>query len=330
MAEVLTQAVSSPAEAPDPFHGQTPSLSEFQEYRLSGEVPERFKPAEEAESVPAEQQAEGEKPENATDPAPENDQEPPEGIGQKARRRFEKLLAEKKELERRVAQSAKPDTPPAPSAAPTPPPQIPPTRPEPTLNDKNEDGTLKYADYEAFVKELGRWSAEQAFHEIRQRELQQQQTKQVREKVESDRARYGDEFESVIEPTAGAIMGNQAIPLDVKKMMAKSDVLPELLYTVGTDEKTMRELIRLAQNDPDQAKYYIAELASGIRQELAAEEATPEPEERAPEPKKTSAPKPPVPVTGGSSRAFNVSDDSLSPEEWARQRNAQLARRNKA
>ena len=50
MAE--TQAVSSPAEAADPFEGQTPTLAEFNEYRNSGELPERFKPAV-AESAPA-------------------------------------------------------------------------------------------------------------------------------------------------------------------------------------------------------------------------------------------------------------------------------------
>ena len=320
---VETQAASSPAEAADPFNGQTPTLSEFNSYRQSGEVPPRFAP----EPVPAAVPAEGDEPENAPHPAAEDDQELPEGIGNKARRRFEKLLADKKELERRLAavQTAKPETqtalPAAPEAV-----QTAPTRPEPTVADKNADGTLKYADYAAFIKDLGRWSAEQTLYESRQRDMQQQQGQQVQQKVESDRERYGEEFDTVIEPTAGAIMSNKQIPLEVKRMLAQSDVLPELVYTIGTDDKTMQKLVRVAQSDPQQAMYYIAELSAQIRAELAAPVAETESHE-APEPRRTSAPKPPSPVTGPSSRAFDVSDESLSAEDWMRKRNAQVARR---
>ena len=45
--------------------------------------------------------------------------------------------------------------------------------------------------------------------------------------------------------------------------------------------------------------------------------------------KTTSAPKPPSPVGGGSSRAFDVSDESLSADAWFHKRNADLARRGK-
>ena len=315
-----TQAVSSPAEMQDPFNGQSPSVREFNNYRVTGEVPARFTPAEDAEPAPAEP-AEGDEPENAPETAPENDQEPPEGIGNKARRRFEKLLAENKAL--KAAQQAKPDVPAVPSPAPQAP-QMAPTRPEPTVNDTNEDGTLKYADYADFVKALGRWSAEQTLYEAHQREVQQRQIHQVQESVEDARKRYGDEFDSVIEPTAATIMGDKTIPIAVKQMMADSDVLPELIYTIGTDQKTMKELERLARANPSQAIRYIATLEANIRLELASDKPA---DSAAPEPKKTSAPKPPSPVNGASSRAFDVSDESLSPDEWARKRNQQLARR---
>jgi hypothetical protein len=319
-----TQAAPSPAEEQDPFNGIAPTLTEWNKYRQSGDVPERFK-AEPAEPAPAAEPAEGEKPENEPETAPDNEQEPPEGIGNKARRRFEKLLAEKKDLERKLAQQAKPDEKPAPSAAPQTQ-QIAPTRQKPTLADKNDDGTLKYSDYATFVEDLGTWSAEQTLHKARVAELQQKQSEQIQENIETARRRYGDEFDEVIEPTAGAIMGNASIPVEVKRMMAQSDVLPELVYTIGTDQKTMKELERLAKANPSQAIRYIATLEVGIREELAAE---PEPKET-PEPKKsTAAPKPPAPVNGPSSRAFDVSDDSLSPEEWARKRNAQLARQGR-
>jgi hypothetical protein len=316
-----TQAASSPVEATDPFNGQSPTLHEFNSYRATGEVPARFAPAEDADPEPADETpAEGEEPETAPETAPEDDQEPPEGIGNKARRRFEKLLAENKAL--KAAQQAKPDVTPVPSPAPQAA-QVAPTSPEPTVNDTKDDGTLKYADYADFVKALGRWSAEQTLHEAHQREVQQRQVSQVQENVEDARKRYGTEFDSVIEPTAATIMGDKTIPMQVKQMLSESDVLPELIYTIGTDQKTMKELERLSRVNPSQAIRYIATLEAGIRLELAAE-----PNAAAtPEPKKTAAPKPPSPVNGASSRAFDVSDESLSPDDWARKRNQQLASR---
>ena len=109
-------------------------------------------------------------------------------------------------------------------------------------------------------------------------------------------------------------------------MLAKSDILPDLVYTLGTDDATMQKLIRVAKSDPQQAMYYIAELSAGIRQELAADTDP----ALIPEPRKTTAPKPPSIVTGASSRAFDVSDESLSAEDWMRKRNQQLARRGQS
>lgn len=311
MAE--TQTASSPIEMQDPFNGQTPTLREFNDYRVTGEVPARFQveeTVEEAESATADA------PEQTAESQPDA-QEPPKVS--EAEKRIKQLLSEKKELERKLAQTVKPDV----SASSPAPQQVPLTRPKPTLNDKNDDGSLRYGDYAEFIADVGAWSAEQTLYAVRQREVQQQQHRQIEENIEEAKRRYGQEYDDVIEPTAGAIMGNQAIPAAVKQMMANSDVLPELVYTIGTDQKTMKELERLSRVNPAQAIRYIATLEVGIRQKLAAEE------NPAPEPKRTAAPKPPAPVTGASSRAFDVSDDSLSPEEWMRKRNAQLARRGK-
>ena len=319
--ETPTQAVSSPAETQDPFNGQSPTLHEFNSYRVTGEIPARFAPVEEADPATADP-AEGDEPENEPETAPEDDQELPEGIGNKARRRFEKLLAENKAL--KAAQQAKPDVTPVSSTA-LQVATMAPARPEPTVNDKNEDGTLKYADYADFVKALGRWSAEQTLQEAHQREVQQREVSQVQENVEDARKRYGAEFDSVIEPTAATIMGDNTIPLQVKQMMADSDVLPELIYTIGTDQKTMKELESLARANPSKAIRYIAALEANIRLELSDEPSA----TAAPEQKKTGAPKPPSPVNGASSRAFDVSDESLSADDWARKRNQQLAIRGR-
>jgi len=65
----------------------------------------------------------------------------------------------------------------------------------------------------------------------------------------------------------------------------------------------------------------VFEYEQGIREKQ-------KPSEKAPEPKKSTwTAKPPSPVGGTSSRSFDVSDESLSPEEWMRKRNAQLERK---
>ena len=313
-----TQVVSSPTEVQDPFNGQTPTLREFTNYRQTGDVPERFKPAETVEAATTDTPEQTTDSENVTASETEETQEQPHKVSG-AEKRIKQLLAEKKALEARLAQQ---DVKPAPSAAP----QMPPTRPEPTRYDIKDDGTLKYESDIEFVKDVGRWSAEQTLHETRQREIQQQQTRQIVENIEDARKRYGEEFENVIEPTAATIMANKDIPVAVKQMMADSDVLPELVYTIGTDEKTLKELERLSRVNPTQAMRYIATLEAGIHQELAADEPV---VEDAPEPKRTSAPPPPKPVSGTSSRGFDVSDDSLSPELWMKKRNEQVAQRRK-
>src|SRR5690348_4374080 len=60
-------AESQTAEAVDPFNGEQPTLAEFNEYRQTGELPARFKPAvTAAEAAPA-ATSEGEKPESAAE-----------------------------------------------------------------------------------------------------------------------------------------------------------------------------------------------------------------------------------------------------------------------
>src|ERR1035437_2743628 len=137
MPEVLTPAASSPVEVVDVFNGQTPTLREFNAYRQSGEVPERFKPAEAAEAATADTPEQTADSENVTDSETEETQEQPHKVSG-AEKRIKQLLAENKAL--KEAQQAKPNVVSAPSAAP----QFPPTRPEPVRYDANEDGTLKY------------------------------------------------------------------------------------------------------------------------------------------------------------------------------------------
>lgn len=310
-----TQAASSPAEVEDVFKGQNVSMSEFSKYRTEGELPERFKPA--AESEPAGTPEETETPE-AEEPetAPESDPEETQELKPKTAKRIQQLLDKNKELERKLAekQDVKTDSSPTPV----------PTRTKPTAEDKDDKGNPKFATYEDFVEELADWKAEQRLESAKREQVQQEAQKALKSKLDDARARY-DDADDVIFPANQAIQ-NAKMPLVVKEVFAQSDLFVDLCYVVGSDPAELKKFIELAQSDPRAAIGKVFEYERGIREEFSKDE-TPRDDkgkfEKAPE-KKTSAPKPAATVGGASSRAFDVSDDSLSPDEWMRKRNKQL------
>lgn len=316
-----TQAASSPVETADVFKGETPTLHEFQQYRESGEVPERFKAdtaASQAAEKPEQQQA-------APESAPEDDQEPPPEIGNKAKRRFEKLLAENKELQRKLEATAKPDVSSAPSAAqtaPQPAPQQQATRPKPTVDATKPDGTPQFATYEDYVEELADWKAEQRMETAKRQQAEQEAQKALKTQMDDARARYED-AEEVIFPTAEAI-GKANIPQVVKQVLEDSDVFVDLCYVIGSDPDELKKFVALAQSNPRAAIGKVFEYENGIKAELAKSGKS---SATAPEKKKTQAPAPPSPVGGSAARSFDVNDDSLSADEWFRKRNAQVEKR---
>lgn len=90
---------------------------------------------------------------------------------------------------------------------------------------------------------------------------------------------------------------------------------PEVAYHLATNHTEARALAQM--NNHMAARELIR-----LSHQLAAQ-STPD------EPKRTSAPKPPSPVSGGSSRVFDVSDETISADEWLKNRNASLQRRGK-
>jgi hypothetical protein len=172
------------------------------------------------------------------------------------------------------------------------------------------------------------WKAEQHLERYKQDQAKQQQINALKAKLDESRSRYED-ADAVIFPAAKAIQDAQ-MPLAVKEVFAQSDVFTDLCYVVGSEPDELKKFIDLAQTNPRAALARVFEYERGIREELAKTGSADEPDNgKAPEKKSTSAPKPPSPVSGGSSRAFDVSDESLSPEEWARKRAAQLEKRKK-
>ena len=328
MSEQQTQAASSPAETEDVFHGETPTLEEFNHYRSSGEVPARFKPAEPAASATADapeqtaDPAEDESPEHAPESDPEKAQEPPAKPISPAEKRIKQLLAEKKELERKLAAQAptdvKPESSTAPAAQQKPDPQY--TRPKPKPDGMSQDGK-PYETYEDYVEDLANWSGDQKVAQFQRQQAEQQAQSVVRQKIEDARTRYEDADETIF-PTAKAIHDAQ-IPHVVKAVIEDSDVYVDLCYVAGSDPDELAKFIALAQSNPRAAIGKVFEYERGIKEALAKNGNA----ETAPEKKRTQAPPPPTPVGGTSSRAFDVNDDSLSADEWFRKRNAQLDKR---
>lgn len=325
MAET-TQAASSTEEVADVFNGQQPTMAEYSRYRKDGELPERFKTAEHSDLATDDDpestdETEGESLKPSPDSDPDDKQEPTAPT--KADKRIKQLLAERYELEQKLAAATKPgdkqDSTPTKANEST---QY--AFPKPTAEDKNPDGTPKFKDYEDVVEAISRWAAKEERTTWEREHAAQEADKSLRGKYEEARERYED-ADAVIIPASKAIQ-EAKIPLAVKEVFGQSEFLMDLCYVVGSDPDELEKFIALAQTNPRAAIGKVFEYERGIREALS----TPRDDKgkfEAPETKKTSAPKPAATVNGSTSRAFDVSDESLSAEEWARQRRQQLAKK---
>jgi hypothetical protein len=349
---VVPSAPSADSEVVDVFKGKEVSMAEYDKYRQSNELPERFKAADTEEPAPSQEIPEGEKPESEPDSDPDKQQEKPaKPKHQTSAERVAVLNAKVEELWSeedpdllKIAQitatiekiekgaSAKRKTEVAPVAEQPKPAEPQYTRPKPTVDDKGEDDNPKYATYEDFVEDLSDWKAEQRLAKQQREQQQQEQQSKLQRAIEDGKSIYGDDFGKIADDTAGALVGDANVPLLVKQRIARSEMLPHLVYTIGSDSAELERFVDMAKADPFKALDYIALVENGIAEELAGNKAdeagrndkgqfvSKEP----PAKPKTSAPKPPTPVSGTSTGAFDVSDESLSPEEWMRQRNRQL------
>lgn len=347
-------AASSPAEV-DPFNGIEPTLQEFSEWRTTGKVGERFAPpAEKAEAAPADEPeetaSEGE-PESAGDSETPQHQEPkkPRTAAQRIAQ-LEAAIEQEWEKEEpdpvRVAQlnatiekirgrvERKTDPAPVAQQESKPQPQAQPqqyTRPKPSVDAKDDQGNPKYATYEDYVEDLADWKAEQREVAFRREFAQQEALKAFRSKLDEASARY-ENAEQVIVPTLQKL--NEApIHPQLKEVIGSSDVFADLGYVLGSEPGALEEFVSLAQRNPRAALAKVFEYEAAIREELAKPEQQRGKDgkfiaEKAPEKRETKAPKPPTPVSGGASRAFDVNDESLDADEWARKRNAQVSRRS--
>jgi hypothetical protein len=105
-------------------------------------------------------------------------------------------------------------------------------------------------------------------------------------------------------------------------VIQKSPVGAKLAYYLGTHREEAAAIAKLT--DPLDVAVAMGE----VKARIAGQKSEPV-QEATPEPVVSKAPKPPTPVSKAASgpKPFDPNDASLSADEWARRRNAQLRER---
>lgn len=259
------------------------------EYRTTGELP---KPKTEEAATSSEQRASEAKPAGESE-TPQSKQEKPK-VEPKPKQTAQERIAELEATIKKIEKGAGLEKPKAESAPAKPAPVVQQST-KPTPEDTNADGTPKYATHEDFVLALSDWRWEQREAERSVKEQQTAHTKAINDKIEEARNRY-DNIDEVIQPVANEIYQDAAIPQVIKTMIGDSDVIVDLVYTLGSNKEELAKFVKMAKETPGKAIRYIALTESLIAQELEGKK-TPAVEDPPAKPK-TQAPKPPSEAGG--------------------------------
>jgi hypothetical protein len=265
------------------------------EFRTTGELPKpKETPQNDEESAPSDPPKEAEA--DAGDPPPpKTPQERSDRDKAKAAKRFNDLLEENKrlksDLEARNLAESSPAKPEAPK-----PQEFPPTRPKPTADEKTADGKDKYATYEDYIEDLADWKGEQREAKAQRENAHKAEAEKFWSKVDEARGRY-ERFDEVVQPTATAINTDADISPVIKQLLIESDVLPDILFTIGSDPAELAKFTEMAKKTPGKAIRYIALIEAGIADELENKKSAASTEETPAKPQ-TKAPKPPSEAGG--------------------------------
>jgi hypothetical protein len=282
-------------------------------------------PTPKAESAPAPESAtsaqEGEAVESETAPESETGKPVQETKPKGAEHRKPKPTAEERiaQLEQTIEKirkgaglETKTQAEPSP-AKPEPKPQPQYTRPKPTTDDKDEKGNPKYSTYEDYVEDLADWKAEQRIAQQERERVAREQAREFKSKVSEAKGRY-ENFDEVVQPALTAIVSDEAIPQVVKVMLNDSEVLPDLLFTIGSKPEELASFVKMAKQNTGKALRYIALTESLIQEELAAPKAPPKVEKPA-EPV-TKAPKPPSEVGGRGTAPADTEEEAVKANDY--------------
>jgi hypothetical protein len=243
--EAATTEIAAPSALPEVPRSGTP---EYAEWRTTGEIPQP-----QAESAPATEEKvdTGE----ATPPKQQEKRRKPD-----AEARIRELTAKVKELEART-----PKAEPA-REQPKEQPKVEATRTKPTLDDKTPDGKPKYATYEDWLEDLADWKVEQRDVRREAEQRQKSESEAFQAKLAEAKSRNPD-FDDVMNE-AMPIIREANLPAEIAKRLNDSEVLPDLMYTLGGDPKELAKFIAMAKNDPGKAREHIAVLERLIADEI--------------------------------------------------------------
>jgi hypothetical protein len=374
----VVEAAPSVAPASPTFEIPRSGTAGYDEWRKSGTLPEKQDKTQQAVTSTAdtskETPSEGTPPESAAESETAKDsQEKPKAKKLTADGRIaqidatiERLWAQdepdtikiaqlestKEKIEQRAGLKRKTDTAPV---APQPaqvqrPPQPQYTRPKPSVEAMNQDGTPKYGSYEDYVEDLAGWMAEQQIVQRDREYAVQQQAHQLWAKVEQGKEIYGEDFGQIADDAAGVITKDANFPPFVLQRLTRSEFLPHLLYTMAGEPDGLAAFVATAKADPYLALDRITLTENLIREDFSKRSASardakgqfastkadppPPPARRGPE----SAAEPPIEIGNRGSATMDESERALKSigqgnpkavRDWMAAENAKDLRRRK-
>ncbi len=174
-----------------------------------------------------------------------------------------------------------------------------------------------WAEYETaqdkYLEDLADFKAAQRLEEHTVRMRQEAATREMQQRLDEARERYGAEAETTITGTAKSIFTDEKVAPALKAAIGRSDVIVDALYVMGSDADELSEFIALGKNDPIEAlrKWFTVEAL--VKEELkngtgkvAAPSGTPArgpdgqflPQKAVDKPAKREAPSPPRELNG--------------------------------
>lgn len=327
--------IAAPSAAPAV---ETPSFEvprsgpEYDTWRKTGALPEKktepVKPA-----VPAAADTSKETPSGADEAeiAPDTDRATTQDEPRIPKSRLDKEIAKRRQLERELEEARRSST--TPKAEPSPAPAKP-SQPQTYADYRKAFSPSKFieeyakANPEATYEDANAAMADHLldvrdhFRTIEQRVNAEKQA--LESKVSDARSRY-ENFDAIKSSFLSAVVSEQGtplIPLQVLGIINDSEVLPDLLYTIGSDSAEMQKFVDMAKTNPNKAIRYVARVEELIQQELSKprnsngqfaspKEAPPAPAKRGPE----SAPEPPIEIGSRGSGPVDESERALKNVE---------------
>jgi hypothetical protein len=312
----------------------------YSEWRKTGQLPAAKQDSSKEASTPSDTSAAADDAAGNTAPASEAGTEKQERTKQprNAETRLNELLADLKkaglspaELKTYKKQAEK-----AAAEAQTEPP---PTPPEKTENPAGPKAPVKpkvedfdsYETFEAakdtYYEELADYRAELKFHQRDQQAKAAAQQKEVDSMLEQARGRYGEAADTTIGEAAKAVFDDAKIPSAVKALINDSEVMVDLLYTLGSKAEDIAGFVALAKSNPGAAIRKVVLLERLVSEELGqGGQAEPGRDEsgkftstskETPAKKVTQAPPPPREASGRSAAPRDATESAVKANDFA-------------